>query len=283
MTNITVGTERIKERFKDLKKADRAGLVTFITAGDPNIEISTQILKKLPGSGADIIELGMPFSDPMADGPAIQASSLRSLKNGGSILTTIEMVRRFRQGDNKTPVILMGYFNPIYSYGIEKFVTDAAESGVDGLIIVDLPPEESEMREPLKKAGLSFIYLITPTTDIKRMPIITKHASGFIYYVSVTGITGTASAASSEISTALKKIRCHTNLPLAVGFGITTKEKAREISDCAEAVVVGSAFVNKISENLYKDGTPKDGCVESVLNLVREISEGLTNSTQDSN
>jgi tryptophan synthase alpha chain len=283
MNNITTGTERIKKRFKDLKKAGRAGLVTFITAGDPNIEISTQILQKLPSSGADIIELGMPFSDPMADGPAIQASSLRSLKNGSSILTTIEMVRIFRQGDNKTPVILMGYFNPVYSYGIEKFITDAAASGVDGLIIVDLPPEESEMLEPVKKAGLSFIYLIAPTTDSKRLPIITKHASGFIYYVSVTGITGTTSAASSEIATALKQIRRHTNLPIAVGFGITTKEKAKKIGACAEAVVVGSAFVNKISENLYEDGAPKDGCVESVLNLVRDISGGLTNSTKSSN
>jgi tryptophan synthase alpha chain len=283
MTNITTGTERIEKRFKDLKKANRTGLITFITAGDPNIEMSTQILQKLPSAGADIIELGMPFSDPMADGPAIQASSLRSLKNGSSILTTIEMVRRFRQDDNKTPVILMGYFNPIYVYGIKKFVTDAAASGVDGLIIVDLPPEESEMREPVKKAGLSFIYLIAPTTDGKRLPIITKHASGFIYYVSVTGITGTTSAASSKISTALKEIRRHTNLPIAVGFGISTKEKAREIGDYAEAVVVGSAFVNKISESLYEDGTPRNGCVESVLNLVREISGGLTNSNQKSN
>jgi tryptophan synthase alpha chain len=283
MTDTTAGTERIEKRFKDLKKADRAGLITFITAGDPNIELSTQILQKLPGSGADIIELGMPFSDPMADGPAIQASSLRSLKNGSSILTTIEMVRRFRQGDKKTPVILMGYFNPIYSYGIEKFITDAAESGVDGLLIVDLPPEEPEMREPVKKAGLSLIYLIAPTTDDKRLPIITKHASGFIYYVSVTGITGTTSAASSEILTAVKQIRPHTDLPIAVGFGITTKEKAKEIGDCAEAVVVGSAFVNKISENLYEDGTPKDGCVESVLKLVREISAALTNNPQKLN
>ncbi len=283
MTNITTGTERINKRFKDLRKADRAGLVTFITAGDPNIETSSEIFQNLPASGADIIELGMPFSDPMADGPAIQASSLRSLKNGSSVLTTIEMVRRFRKKDKETPIILMGYFNPIYSYGIEKFITDAAVSGVDGLIIVDLPPEESEMLEPVQKAGLSFIYLIAPTTDVKRLPIITKHASGFIYYVSVTGITGTTSAASSDIATALKQIRCHTNLPIAVGFGITTKEKAREIGYYAEAVIVGSAFVNKISENLYEDGTPNDGCVESVLSLVREISGGLTNSTNNSN
>ena len=209
MAEIALGTERIEKRFKELKKAGRAGLITFITAGDPNIKISAQILQKLPSSGADIIELGMPFSDPMADGAAIQASSLRSLRNGGSIHTTIEMVRHFREKDNKTPIILMGYFNPIYAYGIEKFVADAAESGVDGFIIVDLPPEESEMLEPVKRAGLSLIYLIAPTTDDRRLPMITKHASGFIYYVSVTGITGTTTATNSNVETALKNIRHH--------------------------------------------------------------------------
>ena len=275
MANLT-GTKRIEKRFKDLKKAGRTGLVTFITAGDPNNVTSNEILKKLPGSGADIIELGMPFSDPMADGPAIQASSLRSLNNGNSMLTTLEMVSDFRKVDKDTPIILMGYFNPIYLYGITNFVTDAAKSGVDGFIIVDLPPEESEMREPVKKAGLSFIYLIAPTTDNLRIPIITEHASGFIYYVSVTGITGTTSAASGDIATAIKKIRCHTDLPIAVGFGISTRKKAREIGNYAEAVVVGSAFVNKISENLNEDGTIKDGCVVSVLDLVRDIADGLT-------
>ena len=274
---------RIGQCLDKLKVENRKALVAFITAGDPNIELSTQILQKLPGSGADIIELGMPFSDPMADGPAIQASSLRSLKNGSSILTTIEMVRRFRLADKKTPIILMGYFNPIYSYGIEKFATDASKSGVDGLIIVDLPPEESEMREPVKKAGLSFIYLIAPTTNGQRLPIIIKHASGFIYYVSVAGITGTTSATNNEISTALKKIRNHTDLPIAVGFGITTKKKAREVGQYADAVVVGSAFVNKISENLHLDGTPKENCVASVLDLVRDISDGLNHNPQNKN
>jgi len=275
MANLT-GTKRIEKRFKDLKKAGRTGLVTFITAGDPNNVTSNEILKKLPDSGADIIELGMPFSDPMADGPAIQASSLRSLNNGNSMLTTLEMVSDFRKVDKDTPIILMGYFNPIYLYGITNFVTDAAKSGVDGFIIVDLPPEESEMREPVKKAGLSFIYLIAPTTDNLRIPIITEHASGFIYYVSVTGITGTTSAASGDIATAIKEIRCHTDLPIAVGFGISTRKKAREIGNYAEAVVVGSAFVNKISENLNEDGTIKDGCVVSVLDLVRDIADGLS-------
>jgi tryptophan synthase alpha chain len=275
MANLT-GRQRIEKRFKDLKKAGRTGLITFITAGDPNKETSNEILQKLPESGADIIELGMPFSDPMADGPAIQTSSLRSLNNGNSMLTTLEMVSDFRKVDKDTPIILMGYFNPIYLYGIENFVTDAAKSGVDGFIIVDLPPEESEMREPVKKAGLSFIYLIAPTTNSQRIPIITKHANGFIYYVSVTGITGTTSADSGDIATAIKKIRFHTDLPIAVGFGITTSEKAREIGNYAEAVVVGSAFVNRISENLNEDGTTKDGCVDSVLDLVRDIADGLT-------
>jgi tryptophan synthase alpha chain len=186
------------------------------------------------------------------------------------------MVSDFRKVDKNTPIILMGYFNPIYLYGITNFVTDAAKSGVDGFIIVDLPPEESEMREPVKKAGLSFIYLIAPTTDSLRIPIITKHASGFIYYVSVTGITGTTSATSGDIATAIKEIRCHTDLPIAVGFGISTRKKAREIGNYAEAVVVGSAFVNKISENLNEDGTIKDGCVVSVLDLVRDIADGLS-------
>ena len=274
MINQT-GRLRIEQRFKDLKKAGRPGLITFITANDPNKKISNEILKKLPGSGADIIEIGMPFSDPMADGPAIQASSLRALHNGNSMLDTFQMVKKFRTIDQQTPIILMGYFNPIYSYGTEKFITDAANSGVDGFIVVDLPPEESEMRKPVEKAGLSFIYLITPTTDNQRIPIITKYASGFIYYVSVTGITGTVSASSNDIEIALKKIRCHTDLPIAVGFGIDTPEKAKEAGKHSEAVVVGSAFVNRISENLNKDGTAKSGCVESVLSLVEDIADGI--------
>lgn len=269
------GKLRIEQRFKDLKTAGRSGLVTFITAGDPNKNISNEILKELPNSGADLIEIGMPFSDPMADGPAIQASSLRSLNNGNSMLNTLNMVSDFRKTDKKTPIILMGYFNPIYLYGTEQFVSDAANSGVDGFIIVDLPPEESEMRKPVEDAGLSFIYLITPTTDSKRIPMITKNASGFIYYVSVTGITGTTSASSTDIETALKNIRHHTDLPIAVGFGIDSREKAAKISNYADAVVVGSAFVNKISENLNEDGTVKDGCVKSVLGLVQDISNGL--------
>ncbi len=270
------GTQRIKKRFKDLKNKGRSGLITFITAGDPDIKTSLQILKKLPTSGADFIELGMPFSDPMADGPAIQASSLRALNNGASMENTLNMVHEFRREDTTTPIILMGYFNPIYLYGIDKFVIDAAKAGVDGFIIVDLPPEESEMRKPVEQAGLSFIYLVAPTTDSKRLPLITKHATGFIYYVSITGITGTMSPTNSSIESAVNKLKLHTDLPIAVGFGITTKEKARNISKHADAVVVGSAFVNKISESLNKDGSTKRDCVASVLALAEDLAMGLT-------
>jgi tryptophan synthase alpha chain len=270
-----MGSERIAKRFADLKTAGRAGLVTFITAGDPDLKTSSKILKQLPAAGADIIELGMPFSDPMADGPAIQASSLRALTNGASMLTTLDMVREFRKEDRQTPIILMGYFNPIYIYGVDKFVKDAADAGVDGFIIVDLPPEEPEMRAPVENAGLSFIYLTAPTTDDQRLPTVVQHASGFIYYVSVTGITGTTSAATGDIETALERLRRHTDLPIAVGFGIKTPEQAREIGQHAEAVVVGSAFVNKVTENLNEDGTAKDTCSDAVLGLVKDIAGGL--------
>lgn len=276
MSELNFGSARIAKRFADLKAEGRAGLVTFITAGDPNLEISSAILKQLPDAGADIIELGMPFSDPMADGPAIQASSLRALNNGASMLKTLDMVRAFRQEDTATPIILMGYFNPVYVYGVDKFVVDAAAAGVDGFIIVDLPPEEIEMRDPVEKAGLSFICLTAPTTDDQRLPIVVEHASGFIYYVSVTGITGTKSAATADIETALARLRRHTDLPIAVGFGIKTAEQARDIGQYADAVVVGSAFVNKVTENLNDDGSAKPGCADAVLGLVRDIAGGLT-------
>ncbi len=275
MSNTT-GSARIAKRFADLKAEGRAGLVTFITAGDPNIDVSKSILKQLPEAGADIIELGMPFSDPMADGPAIQASSQRALDNGASMLKTLDMVREFREQDTVTPIILMGYFNPVYVYGVEKFVADAAAAGVDGFIIVDLPPEETEMRDPVENAGLSFIYLTAPTTDDQRLPTVVKHASGFIYYVSVTGITGTTSAATKDIEAALERLRRHTDLPIAVGFGVKTPEQAKEIGQHAEAVVVGSAFVNRVTENLNEDGTAQDGCADAVLDLVRDIAGGLT-------
>ena len=271
-----IGSARIAKRFQDLKADGRAGLVTFITAGDPNIEISSVILNQLPEAGADIIELGMPFSDPMADGPVIQASSQRALDNGASMIKTLDMVRNFRKNDSDTPIILMGYFNPIYIYGVAKFVTDATEAGADGFIIVDLPPEEAEMREPVEQAGLSFIYLTSPTTDDQRLTVVVEHASGFVYYVSVTGITGTKSAATQDIKNALERLRRHTDLPIAVGFGIKTPEQAAAIGQHAEAVVVGSAFVSKVAENLGPDGRPQDGCAEAVLNLVRDIAGGLS-------
>jgi len=243
--------------------------VTFTTAGDPDREISLTILKGLPAAGADLIELGMPFSDPMADGPAIQASSQRALNSGANMIKTLDLVRAFRAGDNQTPIILMGYFNPIYIYGIDKFVADAKAAGVDGFIIVDLPPEESEMREPLDAAGLDLIYLTAPTTNDNRLPDVVKHASGFIYYVSVTGITGTKSAAAADVGAALTRIRGHSDLPIAVGFGIKTPEQACEIAAIADAVVVGSALVNRIADNL--EGDP----VAAVLGLVRDLAIGV--------
>ena len=274
---ISKGTERIRNCFINLKRAEKTGLITFITAGDPTLEISTNIFSQLPQARADIIEIGMPFSDPMADGPAIQASSLRALKSGTTCSKILKMVEKFREQDEITPVILMGYFNPIYTYGVEKFVADASSVGVDGFIIVDLPPEETEMRIPVEDAGLSLIYLTSPTTYNKRVPDVVRNASGFIYHVSVLGITGTTAPSNKNIEKDLNRIRSHTDLPIAVGFGIKTPEQAREISVYADAVVVGSAFVNKISECLDIDGKVIDDCVISVVNLVKDIKCGLNN------
>lgn len=263
------GQTRIARRFAQLKEAGRTGLVTFVTAGDPDPETSLEIVRQLPAAGADIIELGMPFSDPMADGPAIQASSQRALDKGASMIRTIDLVQQFRKQDNDTPIILMGYFNPIYIYGTEKFVQDAKAAGADGFIIVDLPPEEAEMRKPVSEAGLDFIYLTAPTTDDDRLDVVVKDASGFIYYVSVTGVTGTKSAAVDDIEAAMARLRGHTDLPIAVGFGIKTPEQAAEIGKHADAVVVGSALVAKIAENL------EGGCVDAVLGLIRDLATGL--------
>ena len=261
----------------DLKRAEKTGLITFVTAGDPTLEISADILSQLPQAGADIIEIGMPFSDPMADGPAIQASSLRALKNGTNCSKILKMVEKFREQDDITPIILMGYFNPIYIYGVEKFVVDASKAGVDGFIIVDLPPEETEVRIPVEDAGLSLIYLTSPATHNQRVPDVVKNASGFIYHVSVLGITGTTAPSNKNIEKDLNRIRSYTDLPIAVGFGIKTPEQAREISAYADAVVVGSAFVNKISECLDIDGEIIDDCVVSVVDLVKDIKRGLNN------
>ena len=266
---------RIANRFDLLEKEGRSGLVAFLTAGDPNFEISLQTLRELPASGADVIELGMPFSDPMADGPAIQASSQRALKAGINLKKIFSIVEIFRAEDTETPIVLMGYYNPIYIYGIERFVSDAEAAGVDGLIIVDLPPEEPEMLNVMENSRIQFIYLVTPTTNDERLPKVLKHASGFIYYVSVTGITGTKTASSEHVELALSRIRRYTDLPIAVGFGIKTPEQATKIAKYADAAVVGSALVSRVEDNLDANGKPTSACVTAVLDFVGQISEGI--------
>jgi tryptophan synthase alpha chain len=271
------GTTRIDRRFADLRRQGRAGLVTFLTAGDPDPETAMTILRDLPEAGADLIELGVPFSDPMADGPSIQASSQRALRAGMTLRKTLDMVASFRKRDNHTPVVLMGYYNPIYIYGVEAFVMDAAEAGVDGLIVVDLPPEEeAELYRPARAQGLNVIFLTAPTTDETRLPRILEHASGFVYYVSITGITGTASAVASDVGAAVARLRRHTDLPIAVGFGIKTPAQAAEIAAVADAAVVGSALVNKVAENLDARGAAATGLAESVLGLVRDMARGVS-------
>ena len=271
-----VQPDRINERFAALASQGRAGLVTFFTAGDPDFETSAEILLGLPEAGADIIELGMPFSDPMADGPAIQASSLRALKSGHNMIKTLELVRRFREGDDATPLVLMGYYNPIYIYGNQRFLADAKEAGVDGLIIVDLPPEEdSELCLPARDAGLHFIRLATPTTDDKRLAKVLTNTSGFIYYVSITGITGTQSADAAVIGERIAKLRKATDLPLAVGFGIKTPDQAAAIARVADAAVVGSALVELVREGLDADGRASAGLVTNVLDKVTDLATVL--------
>lgn len=274
------GAGRIACRFAALKQEGRAGFVAFVTAGDPDAATSAEILAGLPGAGADLIELGMPFSDPMADGPAVQASSQRALKSGANMHRTLDMVRTFRKQDPDTPIVLMGYFNPIYIYGSDKFLGDAAAAGVDGLIIVDMPPEEDELRAPMAEASIDFIYLTAPTTDEARLPIVVEHASGFVYYVSITGITGTRSAVASDVDAAVARLRRHTDLPIAVGFGIKTPEQAEEIARSADGVVVGSAIVNRVAENVTADGAVGPGCVAAVLDLVRDLAGGVRKAAE---
>jgi tryptophan synthase alpha chain len=269
-------TTRIERRFAELKAEGRAGFVVFVTAGDPDYATALDLVKALPAAGADVIELGMPFTDPMADGPAIQASSLRALKSGQTMKRTLAFVREFRAVDNKTPIVLMGYYNPIYSYGVDAFLKDATAAGVDGLIIVDLPPEEDEeLCLPALKAGVSFIRLATPTTDDQRLPKVLTNTSGFVYYVSIMGITGTKSASDADIAKAVQRLKRHTDLPVAVGFGIRNAEQARAVAAQADAAVVGSAVVSRIADSLDAAGQPKPGLKEHVLELVRDLSAGV--------
>jgi tryptophan synthase alpha chain len=268
---------RIESRFKALGQQGRAGLITFITAGDPDRTTAQQILDGLPAAGADLIELGLPFSDPMADGPVIEAASHRALKGGASLAVTLEMVRDFRSKDQDTPIILMGYYNPIYAHGVERFARDAAASGVDGLIIVDLPPEEAEeLAGPARRSGIDVIYLTAPTTDEARLPLVLAHASGFVYYVSIAGITGAGAATSQSVTAAIERLRRHTDLPLAVGFGIKTAAQVAEIGQLADAAVVGSAIVSRIAAGLDADNRPHEGLAEEILAFVRELADGLT-------
>ncbi|MGJ3260080.1 MAG: tryptophan synthase subunit alpha [Rhodospirillales bacterium] len=270
---------RITRRFAQLRAEGRAGFVTFTTAGDPDLETSAKILDGLAEAGADLIEIGVPFSDPMADGPAIQASSLRAIKGGMTLRKTLAMVAEYRKKDDDTPIVLMGYYNPIYIYGVDAFLKDARNAGVDGLIVVDLPPEEEgELCLPALDAGLNFIYLTAPTTTDARLPRVLENASGFVYFVSITGITGTRSAVTADVAGHVGRIRAKTDLPVAVGFGIRTPEQAAEIARVADAAVVGSALVDRITANLDDNGKAGPGTVDAVLDLVRSLAEGVRNA-----
>jgi tryptophan synthase alpha chain len=269
-------TGRIDRRFAALKKEGRAAFVTFIMAGDPDYAKSVAILKALPKAGADVIELGMPFTDPMADGPAVQAAGLRALKAGQTLAKTLAAVREFRNGDDATPLVLMGYYNPIFIYGVDRFLSDAKAAGVDGLIVVDLPPEEdSELCLPAMKAGLNFIRLATPTTDDKRLPAVLTNTSGFVYYVSITGITGAAAPDTAKVTAAVARIKRHTKLPVCVGFGVRTADHARAIAAGADGVVVGSALVEAVRQSLGPDAKPTAKSVTAVTDLARTLAAGV--------
>jgi tryptophan synthase alpha chain len=269
-------TGRIDRRFAALKREGRAALVTFTMAGDPDYATAVAILKALPKAGADVIELGMPFTDPMADGPAVQAAGLRALRAGQTLKKTLAAVREFRAGDDATPIVLMGYYNPIYIYGVERFLAEAKAAGIDGLIVVDLPPEEdTELCLPAVKAGLNFIRLATPTTDDKRLPAVLTNTSGFVYYVSITGITGAAAPDAGKVGAAVARIKRHTKLPVCVGFGVRTAAQARVIAEGADGVVVGSALVDAVRQSLAPDGKPTSKTVAAVTDLVRALADGV--------
>ena len=269
-------TTRIDRRFVALKSEGRPALVTFVTAGDPGYDASLAIVRALPAAGADVIEIGMPFSDPMADGPAIQASGRRALKGGQTLKKTLALVRAFREQDADTPIVLMGYYNPIYSYGNDAFLDDAKSAGVDGLIVVDLPPEaDDELCIPAIERGLNFIRLATPTTDDKRLPAVLAHTSGFVYYVSILGITGTASPDVSRVAAAVERIKRHTILPVAVGFGVNTAAQAAAIGRAADGVVVGSALVTALRNSLDADSRATKTTVSAVTDLVADLARGV--------
>ena len=267
---------RIKARFEKLAAQNRAAFIPFVMAGDPDAETSLRILKGLPDAGADIIELGVAFTDPMADGPAIQAAGLRALEAGQTLKRTLDMVRAFRENDTETPVVLMGYYNPIYSFGVDAFLKQAKAAGVDGLIVVDLPPEEdAELCLPARVAGLDFIRLATPTTDDARLPSVVKNTSGFVYYVSVTGITGKGVGENAAVSESLTRLKRASGLPAAVGFGIKTPEKAAAFAKFADAVVVGSALIEALAQSLEDRSSEADNAVNAVLNLAGDIADAV--------
>jgi tryptophan synthase alpha chain len=269
-------TTRIDRKFAALKAEGRAALVTFLMAGDPDAKTSLALVKALPKAGADVIELGMPFTDPMADGPTIQAAGLRALAAGHNMIKTLALVRAFRKSDDATPIVLMGYYNPIFVYGVDRFLADAKSAGVDGMIIVDLPPEEdNELCLPALKAGLNFIRLATPTTDDKRLPVVLTNTSGFVYYVSITGITGSAKPDFDKVAASVARIKRHTKLPVAVGFGVRTAKDASAIAASADGVVVGSTLVNAVKDSLDRKGKATSRTVKAVTSLVAELSKGV--------
>lgn len=273
---------RIATVYSTLKEANRAAFIPFIMAGDPDLETSLEILNGLPAAGADIIELGVAFTDPMADGPAIQAAGLRALRAGQTLLKTLDLVRRFRKGDQTTPIVLMGYYNPVFSYGVDVFVRDAVEAGVDGLIIVDLPPEEDdELCLPARAGGLDFIRLATPTTNAQRLPAVIKNTSGFVYYVSVAGVTGRAVGVATAVGDAVEQLRTASGLPVAVGFGIKTGEMATKFAKIADAVVVGSAIVEKIADSAGNDSSNRAAIVNRVLTFAADLSHSVHNAREE--
>ncbi len=274
-------TTRIDARFAELKRQGRSAFVTFLMAGDPDPQTSLAIIKAMPKAGAEVIEIGMPFTDPMADGPSIQAAGLRALNGGMTLKKTLELVGAFRKGNDATPLVLMGYYNPIYIYGVDRFLADAKSAGVDGLIIVDLPPEEdTELCVPALNAGLNFIRLATPTTDDKRLPAVLANTSGFVYYVSITGITGAAAADSKDVSAAVGRIKRHTQLPVCVGFGIRTPEAARAIAENADGAVVGTALVDALRNSLDSAGRATANTVNAVADLAASLAQGVRGARQ---